>query len=202
MATSNAISATGKSLERLLTACFERDSPLSDDRKAKAVLVRAEDLDVGGNQDSVIKPPALSIFVHRVEINRTMRAAWSAASELDGLVHLPLDLHLLITPWADNAEWELQLLGRAMQCLETTPILSGPLLHPSGAWPAGESVQVVVDDMSMEAVMRVFESLAADFRLSVPYLARVIRIEGPDPLAGPGVTTVAAGLRPNGGGPT
>jgi hypothetical protein len=201
MATSKAISATGKSLVRLLTACF-KDIHLSDDQEPpKAVLVRAEDLDVGGNQDSVIKPPALSVFVHRVEINRTMRAAWSAASGLDGLVHLPLDLHLLITPWASNAEWELQLLGRAMQCLETTPILSGPLLDPSGAWAAGESVQVVADDMSMEAVMRVFESLTADFRLSVPYLARVVRIEGPDPLASPGVTTVASGLRPNGGAP-
>jgi Pvc16 N-terminal domain len=199
MANFLSVSAVGKSLERLLNACFERDKSMFH-KQPKAVLVRAEDLDVGDNQASIITPPALSIFVHRLEVNATMRAAWSGVSELDGQVHLPLDLHVLLTAWDDNAEWELQILGRAMLCLETTPILSGPLLHPSGGWAPNESVQVVTDDMSGEAIMRTFESLSASFRLSVPYIARVVRLAGPDPLASPGVTTAVAGLRPIGGG--
>jgi hypothetical protein len=200
MANFLSISAVGKSLERLLNACFTRDKDLFH-KQPKAVLVRAEDLDVSNGQGDLIQPPALSIFVHRVAVNATTRAAWSASSEFDGQVHLPLDLHLLLTAWDDNAEWELQILGRAMLCLETTPILSGPLLDPSGAWAATESVQVIADDMSPEAIMRTFESLSAKFRLSFPYIARVVRLEGPDPLASPGVTTAIAGLRPFVDGP-
>ena len=125
-----------------------------------------------------------------------MRAAWSAASERDGRAHLALDLHYLITPWGENAEEEHRILGRAMQCLETTPILTGPLLHSSGEWDDGEALQIVMEDVGADAVMRMFDSLPADYRLSVPYIARVMRLDSrvaapPDP-----VITAISGLVP------
>ena len=177
------IAAAGKSIEMLLNACFEELQPLdppppaAPGKKAKAVLVQTSDLDLlkGG---TVISQPAVSIFLYRVDFNKAVRAAWSAASEQDGRSHLALDLHYLITPWAGNAEDEHRLLGRAMQCIETTPILTGPLLHSSGEWDAGESIQLVLEEVSSEAVMRMFDSLPTDYRLSVPYIARVMRLDG------------------------
>jgi hypothetical protein len=86
-----------------------------------------------------------------------------------------------------------------MQCLETTPILSGPLLYPSPftAWAANESVQILLEDVPTETLMRTFDSLPTDFRLSVPYVARIIRIDGRQAAPDPPVTTAITGLVPS-----
>jgi hypothetical protein len=172
------IAAAGKSIEMLLNSCFEDLQPLDEqNNKTKAVLVRTTDFDPS-NVSNSIGTRALSIFLYRVDFNRVMRAAWAGTTERDGRAHLGLDLHYLITPWADNAVDEHRILGRAMQCLDSTPILSGPLLHSSGEWDAGEAIQIVLEEVSNEAVMRMFDSLPTEYRLSVPYVARVMRLDG------------------------
>jgi hypothetical protein len=195
------IAAAGKSIEMLLNACFEELQPLDPPppeppgNKTKAILVRATDFD-STNVTTKIGSPTLSIFLYRVDFNKVMRAAWSAASERDGLAHLALDLHYLITPWAENAEEEHRILGRAMQCLETTPILTGPLLHSSGEWDDGEAIQIVMEDVSGDAVMRMFDSLPTDYRLSVPYVARVMRLDSRVAAPADPVITSITGLVP------
>jgi hypothetical protein len=172
-----AISAAAKSLERLLNRAFLDLQPISDTIKTRAVLVRTNDFDKSVVAQA-IGAPALSVFLYRVEFNKTVRAAWSGSGSQRGLAHAPLDLHFLLTPWADNAEHELRVLGRAVQCLEENPSLSGPQLHPDGGWAAAESIQLVPEELTVEAVMRTFDSLPTDYRLSVAYIARVVRVDG------------------------
>jgi hypothetical protein len=192
MANLASIAATGRSLERLLSQAFaEAPVPVAG-RTTRAFLIRTEDFDQTSNA-SVIVRPALSIFLYRVDFNKTMRAAWSGVTYHDGRPHLPLDLHFLISPWADNAEDEHAILGRAMQCLDSTPILSGPLLHSSGDWAATEAVNLLMDEISTEAVMRTFDSLPTDYRISVPYIARVIRLDARQATPTPPVTTLITG---------
>lgn len=194
------IAATGKSIEMLLSSCFEDLQPLDlpppepPGKKTKVLLVRTTDFDPANITDN-IGSPTLSIFLYRVDFNKVMRAAWSATSERDGRAHLGLDLHYLITAWAENAVDEHRILGRAMQCLETTPILTGPLLHASGEWDAGEAIQIVLEEVSNEAVMRMFDSLPTDYRLSVPYIARVMRLDGrPAAPEGPVITAITGAV--------
>lgn len=194
MADHAGISAVGKSIERMLNAGFSSLEPVSG-QNTRAVLVRSEDFEKA-NVATSLPAPALSVFLYRVDFNKTMRAAWSAVGFHDGMVHLPLDLHFLITPWATNAEHELCILGRAMQCLETQPILSGPLLHPSGNWAANEAIQIVLEEISTEAVMRTFDSLPTEYKLSVPYIARITRIDARSVAASPPVTTLISGVAP------
>ena len=195
MANFNSIPAAGKSIERLLNLAFA-EAPLPVPGKTtKANLVRTEDFD-RASISTIIVRPALSIFLYRVDFNKTMRAAWSGVTHHDGRAHLPLDLHFLLTPWADNAEAEGAILGRAMQALDATPILSGPLLHQSGDWAPNEAVNLLMDEISTEAVMRTFDSLAADYRISVPYIARVVRLDGQRATPSPDVTTVVKGATP------
>jgi hypothetical protein len=171
-----AIAATGRSIERYLATCFAELQPVSGSL-TRVVLTTTGDLDTEG-VDSPIAPLALSIFLYRVDFNKTMRAAWSGVGTYDGRSRLPLDLHYLLTAWADNAEHEHLILGRAMQCLESTPVLGGPLLLSSGGWTANECVQLALEDIPTEALMRTFDSLPVKYRLSVPYVARVVRIDG------------------------
>ena len=55
----------------------------------------------------------------------------------------------------------------------------GPLLDPAGDWAPDESVQVIMEDLTTDDLMRTFEALSVDFRLSLPYQARVVVVAEP-----------------------
>jgi hypothetical protein len=193
------IAAAGKSIERLLNQFFTAPPPEQvpvPGRLTRAFLARTEDFVKSGSLPS-FPTPALSIFTYRVDFNKTMRASWSAVGHADGRGHLPLDIHFLITAWADNAEHEQRILGAAMECLESNPILSGPLLHPDplADWAPGESMQIVMEELSTEAVMRTFDSLPTEYKLSVPYIARIVRLTSRQPIVTPDVTEIVTGAR-------
>ena len=196
MADFTAIASVSKSIERFLSACFvDPTVPVPvPNATTRAVLARTEDFRDGGVGQ--ITPPCLSILLYRIDYNKAMRAAWSAVGSQDGRGHLPLDLHYMLTPWARDPELEHRIIGRAMQCIETTPVLSGPLLTPQGGWAPNEGVQLLLEDVPTEWVMRTFDSLPTDFKLSVPYVARVTRIDSRQVHRAPDATTVVVGLVP------
>jgi hypothetical protein len=187
-----AIAAAGKSIERILTAAFADTQPVAK-QTTRVVLVTTTDFEEK-NVPTAIGSPALSIYLYRADFNKTMRASWSAIGSQDGLGHLVLDLHFLLTAWALNAEWEHQIIGRAMQVLETTPVLGGPLLDPSGGWAPTETVSLVLEEISTEAIMRTFDSLPTDYRLSIPYIARMVRIDSLKRVPELTVTTAISGM--------
>ena len=195
MAGYGAIAAAAKSLERVLTKRFADDMPVGNSTpNARAVVVSTDDFDVAGTA-SIIKVPVLSIFLVRVEVNQVTRAAWSAAGSDDGRSHLPLDLHFLLTPWATNAEHEQRILGSAMRCLDERPILSGTLLDTTnpGGFAIDEALQIVPGDLGPDGIMRIWDTLEVSYRLSVPYLVRIVRIDSDAAPAGPPVLTTYAG---------
>lgn len=205
MAGFRSVGAVGKSIEALLNVAFADQPPVAS-HSTHAVLIRTDDLDLAAGSQ-IAPTPALSILLYRVDFNKTMRPSWSAVGSLDGHSHLPLDLHFLLTAWADNAEDEHQIIGRTMQAIETVGALSGPLLYPTGEWEPGEAVQLYLEDMATDDLMRTFDSLQCDFRLSVPYIARIVTISGsmvPDGAKGaapvtvppPDATRVIVGVQP------
>jgi hypothetical protein len=106
-------------------------------------------------------------------------------------------MHLLLTAWDEFAESELEWIGLAARILETTSVLSGPLLDPSGDWGAGDTVQLVTDEIALDAMSEAFQALTADYRLCLPYVARVVVLDGVGLPGGERVTTVAGDLGPN-----
>lgn len=125
--------------------------------------------------------PSVSLFLYYVNINpiqRTMPARFNP----DGTKRypqLPLDLYFILTPWAEDASIALQMLGWMMRVLEDNPTLSPTLLNNVGApnFQDDETVDIVAGQMTHEEIFRIWEVLPGDFRLSVPYIARVVRIE-------------------------
>ncbi|HEU5387303.1 MAG TPA: Pvc16 family protein [Streptosporangiaceae bacterium] len=189
------IAAVGKSLEMVLNARFAAVEPIVSEN-AHAQLIQTEDLDPGSH---FLIRPTMSILLYRVDFNKTMRASWSAVGATDGRAHLPVDLHYLLTAWADNADHEHRLIGRTLEIFEELGSLSGPLLHPDGNWSVGEAVQLYLEDVATDDLMRTFESLACDFRLSIPYIARVVVVSTPSGDALPDVLTQVRGMRPDPG---
>lgn len=193
MATFTAITAAGKSVERFLNACFAVDKP-HPGKNVRATLVQTDDFVITDGASKIAqKAPALSIFLYRVEIDAITRAGWSGVGSIDGRSHLPLDLHYLLTAWDESAEFEHQILGSVMSCLDTTPILTGPLLHPATTWQANEGVQVMFEDLGTDQLMRIYDSLEANFRTSLPYRVRVVRVDSSLANPPPTVTDVFVG---------
>ena len=205
MAGFTAIAAVGKSIERLLAQAFVERQPVPT-KTAKVVLIRTEDLD-GNGIKNLVGDIGLTILLYRVDFNKTMRAAWAARAEDDGRGHLALDLHFLLTPWADNAEHQHMIIGRAMQVIERVAMLAGPLLYepalPSPAYDdeprasSIDSVQLLLEEISTEALMRTFDSLPGDYHLCVPYVARVVRIDTLAEIVAPPVIDADIEMRVN-----
>jgi hypothetical protein len=126
-----------------------------------------------------------------------MRAAWSGVASQDGIGRLPLDLHYLLTAFSANPEFEHRILGRAMQALETTPVLTGPLLTSNAGWAPHEAVHFQIDELPLDQQMRIFDQIPGDFRLSIAYVARVVRLDARTAHPLPTVNRVVSGLVPS-----
>ncbi|HEX9991343.1 MAG TPA: Pvc16 family protein [Acidimicrobiales bacterium] len=194
MADAGALVGCLRSVQRLLDLGFDGFGHDGFARPVRAFVVRTEDVkNPAGNQDG-LRPPGVSLWPYRVGLNRAVRSAWSAVGHVDGRVHLPVDLHFLLTPWGDNGDDELLVLGRAMLTLEANPILLGPRLDPSAAWAAAEALQIVCADAESDGVATLFDATDAPFKVSVPYIARVVRLETAAAQGGDDVGTVLTGV--------
>jgi hypothetical protein len=195
VADASALQRTAEALRWVLQARLDQLPPDGFVRPPRAFLIQNDEFDPGA-ADREVRPPALSVFVHRVAVNHMLRPGWSAATSEDGRPRLPLDLHVLLTAWGESAQEELRLLGEGMLALEAQPVLAPPLLPPQAGFAPAEAVQVTVEDLPVESLLRIFEAMSAPYRLSIPYIARVVRTEDPIPATGPEVRTVLVGARP------
>jgi hypothetical protein len=194
MAGYKALAAVGLSIVDLLTRRFNDDLPPGV-QPPTVVLAGTTDFDKMAGADSPIQLPAVSVYCYRVVVDRETRPGWSAVASFDGIPRIPLRMHLLITAWDNTAQGELEWLGLAVRVLESEPILTGPLLHPIGLWDPGDAIQVVSDDLALDSLSEAFQALTADYRLSLPYVARVVIVDGRlEPTAEP-VATVATATR-------
>ena len=122
----------------------------------------------------------VSLFLYRVHVNSTQRSP--LVKDPVGNMRrqlLPLDLHLFVTVWAPKASLQHAILGWTMRLLEDTPVLSSSLLNGVRADTFGgdETVELVAGQLTNEELMRIWDDLGTEYQLSVPYIARVVRIE-------------------------
>jgi hypothetical protein len=179
MADFASVAAVSSSLLRFLTYCFSQQQPIASESgtsDTSIVLARTEDLNLEDNL--LISPPCLAIFLYRVDFNSTTRAALSGMAQAKGRAYLPLEFHYLLIPWGTTADQEYRILGRTLQCIEDNPILTGPMLDPVTNWAPNDTIQLMMEDLSTEDLMRIFDSLPLDYKLCMPYMAKVLVMHG------------------------
>jgi hypothetical protein len=186
-----ALAATARSIVDLLNRRI--DETLPGARRPTAVLAGTVDFDqVNSSPVALIRYPAISVYCYKVSVDRETRPGWSSVANRDGVARIPLRMHFMIAAWDTVVESELEWLGLAAQILESECVLTGPLLHPSGNWDAGDIVQIVADDIALETMSEAYEALTTDYRLAMPYIARVIVISGRSAGTAERVATIAA----------
>lgn len=120
-------------------------------------------------------PTTLSLFLYRVTMNEHLRNAGRVNGDKN--VPLALDLHYLMTVWASSAEAEHSILAWAMRQLYSHSVLDLSSLSSEAAWGADDLVQLIPAELSNEDIMRIWDAVNPPYRLSVSYIARVVRID-------------------------
>ncbi|WP_437310836.1 DUF4255 domain-containing protein [Sorangium sp. So ce388] len=130
------------------------------------------------------EPPGtatMSLYLYRVTMNQYLRNSVGANDSSDAKPPLALDLHYLLTAWSDSVETEQTVLGWTLRQLYQHEALSASDLSPGAGWTTGDLVQVIPAELSNEDLMRIWDALHLPYRLSVSYIARVVRIDAEQP---------------------
>ena len=144
--------------------------PLSSSQLSSAKLDAA---DSGANQ--------VSIFLYRVSADPHLRSAGSARAP--GMLPPPLSLqlHLLFSFWSSSASDDHLVLAWLLRQLHEHPFLDGADLAAGADWASDEIIHLVSAELGHEEMMRLWDALTPSYRLSVAYIARVLRIDPESP---------------------
>ncbi|NTV11541.1 MAG: DUF4255 domain-containing protein [Zoogloea sp.] len=141
----------------------------------RVVLLGSQDLAgvPGSNAD------ALGIYLHRISVDPFSRNRYMAPVEgrRAPRPELPVNLHILLIGWTTHTELEIDYVAAAMQIVGSSLTLDvADLMLADPAWGDGEAVQVLPEEMSTEDLMRLWDSMPGDYRLSSPYLVKTLRL--------------------------
>lgn len=127
----------------------------------------------------------VSLFLYRIFPNGTHRtpAGRLTAEGRRQKPQLPLDLHFILTAWASDATLQHAIVGWMMRVIEDSPLLTAALLNAQvpGVFNADEAVELSLTELTTEDLLRMWEALVQNvYQISIPYVARNVRIESTD----------------------
>lgn len=171
MANFRAIHSVGNSLATWLKNSFPTELAAGNSFDIRLIS--------GGEMNDPEEPVAgLTLFLYRVTVNEHLRNAKNPNDPAGSRAPLSLDLHYLMTVWAGTPDVEHVVLGWALDRLHQSPVLDLSALTPDAEWTAGDVVQLIPAELSTEDIMRIWDALRPSYRLSVSYIARVVRMGG------------------------
>lgn len=188
MASYRAIGTISDVLIRLLRASHEHTNAVDVEGGLDFEVYQGDDF---GSQGNGGMSAGVSLFLYRTIINGSTRTppGRRLANGEAQRTQLPLDLHYLVTAWAQSPTAQHQIAGWVMRILESTPILPKGVLNGinSDVFRPDETVEIVFNDLSNEDLFRIWDLLDASYRLSIPYLVRNVRIESDETVSAEGI---------------
>lgn len=119
----------------------------------------------------------VTLYLYRLTVNEHTRQQRPAPMTTAQPAPLGLDLHFLVTAWGATAQAEQVPLTWAMRQLYLHPILDASSLTPEAGWGPDEVIQIIPAELPTEDMMRIWDALEPAYRLSVSYIARMVRID-------------------------
>ena len=125
----------------------------------------------------------LSVWLYQVDRNEFLLNQPPERIALDLLRRppVPLDLHYLVTPIADDPINEQLMLGKVVQVLNDNAIFPADPADPE----LQDELRVTLENPGVDALSRIWTALDQPHRLSVSYLLQVVEIDsGEEPERG------------------
>lgn len=199
MATWQLIEHTSSTLVRILQNQVDQLLPSANVLVQAASPATFADLQATGR-------PALSLFLYRVIENAELRNAPRKRLP-DGTTRrqpMVLELCYLLTPWGSRPNElpatdeqatleEHRLLGLALQAfydhaeIGRTELYEDPDPTKPRVWNPVDSIQLVLEALSIEEMYRIWDASELGYRLSAAYRARVLSLESAEVRGGPPV---------------
>jgi hypothetical protein len=120
---------------------------------------------------------SVRIFLYHVSVDPHLRNSGRLISRDMVASPLSVALHYLLTFWSTSADNEQLVVAWTMLHLQGTSLLDATILSSEAGWTAEEMVQLVPEELSTSDMMRIWDTLEPKYRLSLGYVARVVRIE-------------------------
>lgn len=117
------------------------------------------------------------ILLYRVNMNQHLRTSGRPANPEMDPPPLSIDLHYLLAFWAGSAEVEQLVVAWTLRQMHQTPVLDGSILSGEADWAPDDVIQLIPEEISNEDLMRIWDALEPNYRLSLSYIARVVRID-------------------------
>jgi hypothetical protein len=172
MATANAIAATGQAILGLIAAGVPKDEFLN----AKFELYQAKDFQTPMQE-------GVSLYLYRITPAGEIRN-YPPRVAPDGRKYkqlLPINLHYILSAWAQEAAKQQRLLGWAMRILEDTPVLPSGVLNQSGpetdTFRPNEIVDLIMETISIYYMGAIWDVSKPNVQPSVGYIARMVGLE-------------------------
>jgi hypothetical protein len=129
----------------------------------------------------------LALYLYRISIDPTIPGGYVRAlpgSASGRVPEVPLMLHFLMVAIADSALAENSLMGWGFQQLAITPIIGADRMAAQALalpgqtvdWDDADDVQVATEELTREELMRIWDTLPLKYCLTVPYVARGVRV--------------------------
>jgi len=146
------------------------------------------------NTDTTTLNQTVALYLHRITTDEHYRYVTRLQDLPNDQPVLYLDLHYLVSYWdasAQGPEAEQKILVWTMQQLQSNPILDASILSLSSSangWSNTDSVQLIPADLSLSDILDIWDGLGPKYRLTIGYVARVVRV---DRTITPGMPVVA-----------
>jgi hypothetical protein len=161
---------------------------------SEAILGLMQSASIGGEFDGVsfehyqssdFESPlsdGISLYLYRVTVNANRNLPpYLGADGRRYRPPIPLDVHFLVTAWAETAVRQQRMLGFAIRTIEDTPILPSGVLNQHSPEPnvfrPEESVELVYEMLSVQDVGYIWDVAQTKEQPSAPYVARMVTIE-------------------------
>lgn len=138
----------------------------------------AEDFRVAQFADLAERPPhrGVTLVLYRVAMNMSARSQSPRRGVSESIAPpLALDLHYLLTPWAESAETQQRLLGWALAFLDKQSRIDARLLNQvePGAFRDNVAVQLLLESLPPAEHLAVLGQARRPLPSSATYLARL-----------------------------
>jgi len=183
-----AVFAVGDAIAKYLTNSYD---PTAVGFPCTFKLVSSAEI---ANEDTTNLDKTVSLYLHRITTDDNFRYVTAVQDMPNDQPILYLDLHYLLSYWdasAEGAEAEQKILVWTMQQLQSNPILDTSILSLSSTapgWDKNDSIQIIPADLSLQDILDIWDGLGPKYRLTVGYVARVVRV---DRTITPGLPVVA-----------
>jgi hypothetical protein len=119
----------------------------------------------------------LTLFLFWITQNEHLRSHKVVTDSPYARPPLAIDLHYLLTAWADSSLVEQTVISWAMRELQMHPVLDNSSLSGEANWGPADVVQLIPAELGNEELARLWGLLQPKYRLSISYIARVVRID-------------------------